>query len=55
MLFRSWVQFFTDCLEALLDDDEAFRRQQREAALRQKRWLEYLSRLLPYRARAGRL
>ena len=37
-------QFFTDCLEALLDDEELFKRQQREAAARQKRWLEYLSR-----------
>ena len=37
-------QFFTDCLEALLDDEESFKRQQREAAARQKRWLEYLSR-----------
>ena len=43
-LISNTVQFCRDCLEALRDDDEAARVQQRAAArLRQQRWLEYLS------------
>jgi hypothetical protein len=30
------------CLEALQDDEESFKRQQREAAYRQKQWFDYL-------------
>ena len=41
--FHECVEFFAKCLEALLDDEEVFKRQQREAALRQKRWLKYFS------------
>ena len=38
------VRFCRDCLEALRDDDETIRSQQRaDARIRQKRWLEYLS------------
>jgi hypothetical protein len=33
-----------DCLEALQDDEESFKRQQREAAYRQKRSHDYLYR-----------
>ena len=43
-LFRQVRQFFVACLEALQDDEETFKRQQRDAAYRQKQWLEYLSR-----------
>jgi hypothetical protein len=38
------MRFCRDCLEALRDDDEAVRHQQRaDARLKQQRWLEYLS------------
>jgi hypothetical protein len=43
-LLRQVHQFFVDCLEALQDDEESFKRQQREAAHRQKRWRDYLYR-----------
>ena len=43
-LLRQVHQFFKDCLETLQDDEESFKRQQREAAYRQKQWLDYLSR-----------
>ena len=42
-LLRQVHRFFVDCLEALQDDQESFKRQQREAARRQKQWLDYLS------------
>jgi hypothetical protein len=42
-LFHSFMDFFAKCLEALLDDEEAFMRQRRQAALRQKRWVDYFS------------
>ena len=41
-LLRQVHQFFMDCLEALQDDEESFKRQQRKAADRQKQWLDYL-------------
>jgi hypothetical protein len=38
------VRFCRECLEALRDDEEAVRLQQRaDARLRQERWLQYLS------------
>jgi hypothetical protein len=41
-LLREIHQFFVDCLEALQDEEERFKRQQRKAADRQKQWLDYL-------------
>ena len=46
-LLRQAHQFFVGCLEALQDDEESFKRQQREAAYRHKQWLDYLSRPSP--------
>ena len=43
-LLRQVHQFLLDCLEALQDDEESFKRQQREAASRHKQWLDYLYR-----------
>jgi hypothetical protein len=43
-LLLQLYQFFVNCLEALQDDEENFKRQQREAANRQKQWLDYLYR-----------
>ena len=40
---RVWA-FILESLEALRDDDQDAIRKERELALRQKRWLDYLSR-----------
>jgi len=40
---RIWA-FILESLEALRDDDQEAIRREREQALRQKRWLDYLSR-----------
>jgi hypothetical protein len=42
-LARLWA-FILESLEALGDDDQDAIRKERELALRQKRWLDYLSR-----------
>jgi hypothetical protein len=43
-LLRQIHQFLMDCLEALQDDEESFKRQERNAADRRKQWLDYLYR-----------